>query len=553
MQVNEAVIDCLVDNGIDTLFGIPGKQTLPLNESIGERDDIEFVMARHETAVSHQAWGYAETSGEMAATVVIPGPGDMNAMNGLKNAKNDCTPMLHLAVETEPEIRGGDGIHETPPDTYDNVVKENVTVETPHSTVAELERAIEVARTPPKGPVRVGIPKNFLPMDVPLAASGESEGPANAPGDVPADDLAAAADLLADAATPIIVAGGGVRSAEAADELRAVAERLEAPVITTYKGKGVFPDDHELAAGTLCGGTGTAVKECIAEADAALGVGTDFDAVTTKNWSIEIPEDLVHVTLEASDVGTGYEPTVGIVADAAKTLAALEDELADPDREIANEAGLERARQARTGTRDRIAALREGDEPPLTTVSALEALRETIPRDAVVTADAGGFRLWTLVAFEAYDPRDYVNPGSWATMGTGVPSAIGAAVANPDQDVVALTGDGGLMMCVHELHTIAEEDVDVTVVVLNNSDYAIISEEAERSYRMDPGEYGWTDVPIDFVAVADGMGLETMRAETPDGIATTVGEALERDGPTLVEVPTDPLEPQASVWMNADE
>ncbi|SDQ33119.1 thiamine pyrophosphate-binding protein [Natronobacterium texcoconense] len=546
MRVSEAVIDRLVDGGIETLFGIPGKQTLPLNEAISERDDVEFVMARHETAVSHQAWGYAETSGEMAATVVIPGPGDMNAMNGLKNAKNDCTPIVHIAVETEPEIRGGDGIHETPTDTYDNVVKENITVETPHSTIAELERAIRIARTAPKGPVRIGIPKNFLPMDVPLAEPGESE--TTSVGDAPEAKVSEAAALLADATAPIVIAGGGVRASDASDELRAVAERLETPVITTYKGKGVFPDDHELSAGTLCGGSGTAIKECIAEADAALGVGTDFDAVTTKNWSIDVPADLVHVTLEASDVGTGYEPTVSIVADAGETLSALESELVDC--EIRNETGVERARRTQDAIADRLSELAAVEEPPLTSVSAIEALREAIPRDGVVAVDAGGFRLWTLVAFDAYAPRDYVNPGSWATMGTGVPSAIGAAVANPDQDVVAITGDGGLMMCVHELHTIAEEELDITVVVLDNNDYAIISEEAERSYRMDAGEYGWGATPIDFQSVAGGMGVETKRAETPAEIIETVGEAVETDGPTFVEIPTDPYEPQASVWMN---
>ncbi|AFZ72134.1 thiamine pyrophosphate-binding protein [Natronobacterium gregoryi] len=546
MRVSEAVIDRLVENGIDTLFGIPGKQTLPLNEAVDERNDVEFVMARHETAVSHQAWGYAETSGEMAATVVIPGPGDMNAMNGLKNAKNDCTPVLHVAVETEPELRGGDGIHETPPDTYENVVKENITVQTPQSTIAELERAIDVARTPPNGPVRIGIPKNFLPMDVSLAEPGR-DGPTSG-GGVPAETISAGASLLADAKAPIVIAGGGVRASGASDELRSLAERLEAPVVTTYKGKGVFPDDHELSAGTLCGGSGTAIKTCLAEADAALGVGTDFDAVTTKGWSIDVPDDLVHVTLEATDVGTGYEPTVSIVADAGRTLSALEDELAG--REIANRDGGERARRTRNAIADRLSELAAVDEPPVTSVSALEALREAIPRDSVVAVDAGGFRLWALVAFEAYAPRDYVNPGSWATMGTGVPSAIGAAVANPDQDIVAITGDGGLMMCVHELHTIADEGLDVTVVVLDNDDYAIISEEAERSYRMDAGEYGWSETPIDFQSVAGGMGLETRRAETPAEIAETVGDAIGTAGPVLVEIPTDPYEPQSGVWMN---
>ena len=546
MDVNEAVIDRLVANGIDTLFGIPGKQSLPLNESISERDDIEFVMARHETAVSHQTWGYAETSGRMAATVVIPGPGDMNAMNGLKNALNDCTPMLHVAVETEPEVRGGDGIHETPPDTYDNVVKENITVETPQSTVAELQRAIDIALTAPTGPVRIGIPKNFLKMDVELAEPGAVERQSFA--GVPGDRVECAADFLAEASAPIIIAGGGVRVSGASEELLRVAERLEAPVVLTYKGKAVFPDDHDLAAGVLCGGTGTALKELVADADAALGVGTDFDAVTMQNWTIDIPDVLIHVTLDADDVGTGYEPTVGIVADAALTLDALDEAL--KDRRITGTDGAERARTTREAIDDRLATVREVTKAPLTSVSALDAVREGVPRDAVVAVDAGGFRLWALIAFPMYAPRDYVNPGSWATMGSGLPSAIGAKKANPEKDVVALTGDGGLLMCLHELHTLAGEDIDVTVIVLNNSDYAIISEEASRSYRMDPGEYGWESAPVSYSTVAEGLGIETLQAETADDVAETVAAAIESDGATLVEIPTDPYEPQSSVLMN---
>ncbi|ELY38931.1 thiamine pyrophosphate-binding protein [Natronorubrum tibetense] len=546
MKVNEAIIDCLTENDVDTLFGIPGKQSLPLNESISERDDIQFVMARHETAVSHQAWGYAETSGGMAATVVIPGPGDMNAMNGLKNALNDCTPLLHIAVETEPEIRGGDGIHETPPDTYDNVVKENITVETPQSTVAELQTAIDAAQTAPKGPVRIGIPKNFLKMDVPLAERGEVERQSFS--GVPDAKVDAAADLLAEASSPVIIAGGGTRAADASDELRAVAERLEAPVVLTYKGKAVFPDEHELMGGVLCGGTGTAVKELIADSDAALGVGTDFDAVTMQNWSIEVPDELVHVTLGADDIGTGYEPAVGIVADAARTLDELDGALSE--RSISGANGAERAQATRDAIDERLEELRAVSDAPLTSVKALDAIREGTPRDAVVAVDAGGFRLWTLVMFPTYEPRDYVNPGSWATMGSGVPSAIGAKVANPEQDVVALTGDGGLLMCLHELHTLADEEIDVTVVVLNNSDYAIISEEAGRSYRMDEGEYGWEENPVSYTTVADGLGIDVERAETPDEIEATVADAIASDGPTLVEIPTDPYEPQSGVWMN---
>ncbi|WP_255197476.1 thiamine pyrophosphate-binding protein [Halorarius litoreus] len=543
MQINEAVIDRLVANGIDTVFGIPGKQTLPLNQAIGESDEIEFVVARHETAVTHQAWGYAETSGKIAATFVVPGPGDMNAMNGLKNALNDCTPLIHFAVETEPEIRGGDGIHETPPDTYDNVVKENILVERPAATAAEVDRAVAIAQTPPKGPVRIGIPKNFLKMDVPLTQAREFESAFLE--SVADEDIAAATDLLADAESPLILAGGGVRASGATDELVSLAEALGAPVVTTYKGKGVIPETHPLAAGVLSGSATQELLDTLGEADAALGVGTDFDAVATRSWTVDVPDRLVHVTLHSEDLGTGYDPTVAVIGDAAEAMRKIESRLGDHDPA----SGEETAQRLRAARDERIESLL-GEETPLTSVQVLRTARETIPQEATVAVDAGGFRVWALNTFEAAGPRKYVNPGSWATMGTGLPSGIGAQLANPEEDVVVLTGDGGLMMCVHELHTAVTADLPITVLVLNNNDYAIITEEAERTYDLDAGVYGWESSPISFTALAESMGMTTRRAETNADLADELSAAIAADEPVLVEVPTNPQEPQASEWMS---
>lgn len=545
MRVSDAVVDSLAESGIEAVFGIPGKQTLPLNQAIGNRVGIEFIVARHETAVSHQAWGYAETTGSISATVTIPGPGDMNAMNGLKNALNDCTPLIHLAVETDSSVRGGEGIHETPPDTYDNVVKENVTVETPESTASELERGIAVARTPPKGPVRVGIPKNFLAMDVSLAAAGAFD--QAFVGDVPTDAVEEASGLLAAADRPVVIAGGGVRSGDASDALRRVAEELSAPVVTTYKGKGVLRDSHPLVVGTLSGSAPPEVLDLVTSSDIALGVGTDFDAVATRAWTVEMPETLIQITLNGADIGTGYEPTVGIVGDAATALAAL-CEAVGPQRSD-NTDGKSRAQQVQQRKDERLEQLR-GEEAPFTSVTVLETLRDTIPDEAIVTVDAGGFRVWALNTFDASGPRSYVNPGSWATMGTGLPSAIGAQVAHPNRSVTTLTGDGGLLMCLHELHTAVAENLPVTVVVLNNNDYAIISEEATRSYDINGTGYAWPDAPIEFASLAESMGMSGSTATSLKSVREEVTEAVRTAAPTLVEIPLDPAEPQASEWMS---
>lgn len=545
MAVSDAVIELLVDKGIGTIFGIPGTQTLPLNKAIEATDELDYIMARHETAVSHQAWGYGQTSDEMAATLVVPGPGDMNAMNGLKNALNDCTPLLHLSIETDPEIRGGDGIHETPHNTYDNVVKENILVETPESTVAAVAEGIAIAKTPPTGPVRVGIPRSFLSLDTERAtAFGNREGETAPP--LPTTAAEKLAERLATSTSPAIIAGGGIRIANATRELKTVAETLSAPVFVTTKGKGVFPEDHPLFAGVIWGGASAAVRDELASSDTTFAVGSDLDTVTTNEWSFDLP-NLLHVTLDRDDVGgsrNGYDPQFSLLADAKAVLKYVGDAL-----ENKNNGGATRAEKVRTAEAATIEPLREADETPLNSVAALDVIRETVPRETVVTADAGGSRLWTVVTFDVYDPRSYVNPGSWASMGTGLPAAIGAKVANPDRPVVSLIGDGGLMMCLHELHTAVAENVGVVTVVFNNSDYAIISDGATSEFGVREQAYGWEESPIDFTTVAEGLGIESFAATTREEISSAMTDALSRDRPTLVEIMTDPLEPQTAEWM----
>jgi len=548
MDVSEAVVEYLMNQGIDTVFGIPGTQTLPLNEAIETSGEISYVMARHETAVSHQAWGYGQTSDGMAATLVVPGPGDMNAMNGLKNALNDCTSLLHLSVETDPEIRGGDGIHETPPDTYDNVVKENITIRSPEGTLPGIAEAVATARNPPKGPVRVGIPRSFLTVSAEQSAEFGQFGDTGSQS-LPTAAVQELAARLTESTSPAVVAGGGVRVADAAPELQSVAETLSAPVFVTTKGKGVFPEDHDLYAGVLWGGMSSVVRDELAAADATFAIGSDLDAVATNEWQIDLP-NLLHVTLDPDDIGgahQGYDPSFGLVADAKLVLAALDERLQGD-----NEDGPKRAARVRKAEVARLQPLRESSTTPFNSVQVLDVVRDSVPRETIVTADSGGSRLWTVVTFDTYEPHGYVNPGSWASMGTGLPAAIGAKVANPDRPVVSIIGDGGLMMCLHELHTTVAEDIGVITVVLNNDDYAIISEGSASEFGTDERTYGWADHSISFATVAEGMGVESTVATTVDEIATAMDTALLSDGPTVVEIPTDPLEPQAAAWMSGE-
>jgi acetolactate synthase-1/2/3 large subunit len=281
----------------------------------------------------------------------------------------------------------------------------------------------------------------------------------------------------------------------------------------------------------------------IADSDAALGVGTDFDAVTTQQWTADVPSDLVHVALDPDDIGTAYEPAVGMIADAGAALSRLTTEL--QERGVIPKDGTKRAQEVRKLDRALLKEAASVTAGPLTSAGAELALDDALPDSTIVAVDAGGFRIWALYAIQTAAAGEFIDTGSWATMGTALPAAIGAKVAHPDRPVVALVGDGGLLMSMQELHTAAVEDIPVVTVVLNNSDYATISAEAADSFQVPEGSYEWDGTPVRFADLARSIGVESFSATAPTDIRSTITDALELDRPSLIEIPTDPQEPQA--------
>ena len=538
----EYVYDALVDAGVEVVVGLPGTQTLPLDRIVAERDDMRYVMARHETAIPHIAWGYYEAGGSVAATLTVPGPGDTNVMHGLKNALEDSVPILHVSPDVNPEDRGKKPIHEIDADTFDNVAKENVSVERPFDLPGELARGIESALSPPYGPVRLGVPSGILADE--FDAPGATATPERVDYETGAP-VAEAVDLLASAERPVIYAGGGARrSPEGPRIVRELAAELDAPVATSYKGKGVFPEDEPRWLGVTGSHLPAGARRALDRADVVLALGTDFDGVTTAHWDIPMGDSLIHVTLDSDAVDASYEADVPIVEDVTAAGDRLLDGLRDASRTETWDGGAV-ASAVRAEYRESLLnrGLFEGG-PPLNTPAVLAAVRESIPREAAVTTDIGGFRLWTMQAFEAYERERFVTAGSWAGMGVGLPAAVGAALARPDDPVVSLHGDGGLMMCVHELHTAVEYGLDVTVVVSNNEDYGIISKSPEIAAHTDGHRFTWQSP--DFATIAEGFGCRATAVDTAADLREAVDDAVGRDGPDLIDVDVETEEPSAA-------
>jgi len=545
---SERVYDALLDAGAELVVGLPGTQTLPLDRIVSEREEMRYVMARHETAIPHIAWGYYEAGGGVAATLTVPGPGDTNAMHGLKNAYEDSVPILHVSADVNPAERGQKPIHELAPDTFDNVVKENVSVERPFDLPAALERGIESALSPPFGPVRFGVPSDVLTEEFDAPAATVTPERTVYERDPQVTD---AVDVLASAERPLVYAGGGARrSPEGPRVVRELAAALDAPVATTYKGKGVFPEDDPRSLGVTGAHLPAGARRVFERADAVLALGTDFDGVTTDHWEIPMGDALVHVTLSPGDINASYDADVPIVADVTEAGDEILDGLADAARAPTWD-GAAVADAVRTEYRETLRGKGLLDAgPPLNTPAVLDAVRESAPREAVVTTDIGGFRLWALQAFAAYERKGFVTAGSWAGMGVGLPAAVGAALARPDDPVISLHGDGGLMMCLQELHTAVEHDLDITIVVSNNEDYGIISKSPDIAAHADGHRFAW-DSP-DFATIASGFGCRATAVDTRSGLEAALDDAIGRDGPDLIDVTVATEEPSAPAAASYD-
>jgi acetolactate synthase-1/2/3 large subunit len=532
----ELVYDALVDAGIDLLVEVPGHQTAALDRLLHERDEIAAVRARHETAVPHIAWGYFEAGGGPAATLVVPGPGDTNSMHGLGNALVDRVPLVHLTADVPPDHRGRGAIHELDPRTLDPVVKRNEIITDPHRLPAALKSGIGAAFARPAGPVRFSLPSPFFAAEIDDA--GVEVTPERTSFE-PTSAYDRAASLLSTAERPVVYVDNGVRRSPGATEaVRDLIDILDAPVVCSYKGAGVVPSDDPRFLSTAGLAMLAGARQVMERADVVLALGAYFDGPATGFWTLPTGDQLVHVTAEPELIDRSFTADVAVVADVADAARALADGIESPS-------GWEGSRighAVRAEFRERLDELGLGeDRAPAPSAAVFSALRDVLPDETISVIDIGHFRAWALATFDVYDPKAVVTPGSWTGMGIGVPGAIGAKLENPDTPVVTFIGDGCLLMCLQELHTAAEYEIDITTVVLNDADYGIISKQPELEQSVGERHFEWTSP--DFTAIAEGFGCTGRHANTPSEAAEAMETALADDGPTLIDVSIDPEEP----------
>lgn len=522
-----AAIAALEAAGVEVVFGIPGVHTLALYDALHDRG-IRHVLARHEQGAGFMADGYARATGKPGVALIITGPGITNVSTPVGEAFADSSPVVIISSQVERPYAGKmrGNLH----DIRDQ--SGLMSVVTKRSTpVAEFDRiagtvfgAIREATEGRPRPVHVE-----LPLDL-LAETGTFAAPSLASGYRPSpsrEQVTQAADLLARASKPLIYVGGG--AAEASSAVTELAELLGAPVICSIMGKGIVSDEHPYGLGHAWDpwGRENPVDELLAASDAVLVLGSKLGAQETNYWTMPLPATMIRVDIDPEELALNYpNPTLGIRADACATADALVEALRQRGSVTPKTSPGEVDEY-----RQRIRSARADD----TYHPYIVALRDALPRDGVIVQDMTMMSYRMNDAFPAYRSRSYLFPSSYGTLGFSVPAAIGAKIGRPDAPVVAVVGDGGFQFTMQELATAIQFEVTLPIVIFNDSTYTAVEQAMKYEFS---GRTMATDlVNPDYVKLADAYGIPGIRAESPSMMAEAVQSALERTGPTIIDVP----------------
>jgi acetolactate synthase-1/2/3 large subunit len=522
----DLVVESLRALGADTCFGIPGQHALGLFEAL-RRSGLRYVGLRNELTAGFAADGYARVSGRPAPLLLSTGPGALISLAALMEADGASVPVVAISshIPSEGLGRRRGHLHELRDQigSFRRVVKHAVTVPSAAAIPGLLEEAWRVASTPPTGPVFLEIPQDVLlgSTDVPAVEALDGRPLPAAPR---AELLDAAAELLAGAERPAILAGGGVVRGGAWQELLTLAERLRAPVAETFGGRGAFPDDHPLACGSFL--EDAHVMELLADADVLLCVGTGLGELSSNYFTFRPRGRLVHVDADPEKVGVNH-PALGIVADARTVLADLGALVPARRDDGAAEARVVAVREA---VEARLAPQRRDRERGL-----LRTIRAALPADAACAWDMTILGYWAWNAFPAGAPRRFLSAQASGTLGYAWPAAIGAKAALPETPVLAVVGDGGSMYGLQELASARQAGLAAKLLIVDDGGYGIL-----REYQRDAfgATFGVDLTQPDFSAVCRGFGVP-VRESTPERLGEDLAWALDVDGPAVVVLPTE--------------
>jgi acetolactate synthase-1/2/3 large subunit len=529
-------MECLKAEGVEDVFGLPGGANLPTYDALYDAG-IRHVLVRHEAGGGHAAEGYAKATGRVGVAFGTSGPGATNLVTPITDAMLDSVPTVFITGQVRTELIGTDGFQEC--DTGGitmPIVKHSFMIQDPREIPETIHQAFYLARSGRPGPVLVDIPQDLSRADIDYEpASGDVRLPGYQPTlEGNQKQVRLAAKALANARRPVIYAGGGVINANAADELTELGTADRFPVTCTVMGLGGFPAPHEHWLGML-GMHGTrAANYAMDEADLIVAIGARFDDRITGKLSEFAPRaKFVHIDVDPAEISKNVPAHIPIVGDAKNIVPRLTAEYralgADPAR---LEDWWDRIH---AWQKQYPLAYEDSSDAEIKPQYMVQALFEATGGDAIVTSDVGQHQMWAAQYYHFARPRRWINSGGLGTMGFGLPAAMGAAVGCPDDTVVCIAGDGSVQMNMQEMATCVEGNIPIKVFIMNNGYLGMVRQWQELFWD---GRYSHVEMgqSPDYVKLAQAYGATGLRFEDKHTLVDDMRQALNTDGPVLVDV-----------------
>jgi acetolactate synthase-1/2/3 large subunit len=534
-------LEALRCEGIDAVFGYPGGAVLHIYDELGKVGTelgIKHYLVRHEQGALFAASGYAQATGKTGVALVTSGPGGTNAVTGITNAFMDSLPVVVFTGQVPTHLIGMDAFQEADlTGMTRSCTKHNYLVKHVEDLAPTIKEAFYVANSGRPGPVLVDLPKDVTAAVTEFHYPETVEVPSYKPqiyGDP--KQIRKAVTAMMKAKRPVLYVGGGAITAGANEEIRLLAEKLNLPTTCTLMGLGAFPASHPLSLGMLGMHGGYWTNMAVNNSDLLISIGARFDdRVTGKLDEFAKGAQIIHVDIDASNIGKNVKTDIPVVGDARTVTKQLLTELAtqlEAGETIADKSEWHQ-QIADWKAQHPFWFHQDGDViKPQYVIKELHRLTEG---KAVVSADVGQHQMWTAQLYGFDNPRNWLNSGGLGAMGYGFPAGMGAAVARPSETCVAVVGDGGFQMTLMELATIREYNIPIKVLIINNGYLGMVRQWQEQFYAHN---YSQSDIAVqpDFVKLAQAYGVPAFRAEKVSEVTGTLQEALNTPGPALIEM-----------------
>ena len=535
-----ALMKALAKEEVKEVFGLPGGANLPMYDELF-KSDIRHILVRHEQSAAHMADGFGRVSRRPGVCFATSGPGATNILTGIATAQADSAPMVAVTGQVPVKMIGRDAFQESDIIGMANpVVKYSFQPRSPEQVPQTVRKGFYIARTGRPGPVLIDVPKDVqqdgAEMEFPDEFSIRGYHPWTDP-DVGA--IREAVGMLLESEKPVILAGGGTIISGAFSELQSVAEALCVPVVTTFKGKGAFPENHPLSLGPIGMHGHAEANRLMSEADCVLAIGTRFSDRSVGTFEeFERNLKIIHIDVDPAEIGKNQRTQVAIVGDVRASLRVMIKALSSlPAKKADGSAWLRHVREVKQYWHDNL-KIHPGE---LGAAKILRKLRELLPAEAVVTTEVGQHQMWASLFFDVISPGTFFSSTGLGTMGWGFPAAIGAKVARPGVPVVDIAGDGSFNMTENSLATCMTEDIPVIVFLVNNYSLGMVAQWQRTFYDRRMIGVDQRSCP-DYVKLAESYGAQGLRAESMPELESSIKAALSSEVATVIDIPIDPEE-----------